>query len=374
MSKKVEPTCRKTERRKKDCLKGRYTENAECMYGLSNQPFVRAKEKKQVILATPESFCSSEEPRAMTFAILLQQWQKANEIRLKGGTKTRYDYLIHSHIIPELGDLMISKITVSIINGFLNHKLIDGRLDGTGALSPSYVRSISVIISSALNYAVSEGILPPFHAKINKPCTIKKELSILSVDNQRMLEQHIKKDINPTSLGILISLYTGLRIGEICALSWKDINLDTRTLYIRHTVSRIKSTKGNCKTELILDEPKTPSSKRAIPIPSPLFSTLAEYHKDITSAYVVSGTNHFVSPRTYDARFHRLLKHYHIESFNYHSLRHTFATRCIEAGVDVKTLSEILGHANVSLTLNTYVHSSFEMKKCQLEKLALISV
>ena len=188
------------------------------------------------------------------------------------------------------------------------------------------------------------------------------------------MEQHLKSDLSPTNIGILISLYTGLRIGEICALCWNDIDLNARTIYVRHTVSRVRSTSEECKTELILDEPKTASSKRIIPIPSPLFSVLLDYSKEATSAFVVSNSESFVSPRTYDARFHKLLRDCQIKGLSYHGLRHTFATRCIEAGVDVKSLSEILGHANVSITLNTYVHSSLEMKKSQLEKLTLLSV
>ena len=213
-----------------------------------------------------------------------------------------------------------------------------------------------------------------FKNRINKPSIAKSELPILSIENQKVLEQHISAELTPTSIGILISLYTGLRIGEICALCWNDIDLNARTIYVRHTASRIKSADGNSKTELILDEPKTASSKRVVPIPSPLFYALVEYRKDATSIYVVSSTDSFVSPRTYDARYHRLLSDCHLEDLNYHGLRHTFATRCIEAGVDVKSLSEILGHANVSITLNTYVHSSLEMKKSQHEKLTLLSV
>ena len=215
--------------------------------------------------------------------------------------------------------------------------------------------------------------MPPFKNKICKPNITKSELPILSLENQKALEHHIKSKLTPTSIGVLISLYTGLRIGEVCALCWNDVNFNNRTIYVRHTVSRIKSASGDRKTELILDEPKTASSKRVVPIPSPLFYSLVDYRKDATSAYVVSNTDSFVSPRTYDARYHRLLSDCHIEDLNYHGLRHTFATRCIEAGVDVKSLSEILGHANVSITLNTYVHSSLEMKKSQLEKLTLLS-
>ena len=162
----------------------------------------------------------------------------------------------------------------------------------------------------------------------------------MTLERQKILEQKLKSDLTPTSIGILISLYTGLRIGEICALRWADIDLDMRTIYVRHTVSRVKSAKNSCKTELILDEPKTASSKRIVPIPSPLLSVLVACRCESVDSYVVSGNDSFVSPRTYDARFHKIVEACQLESFNYHGLRHTFATRCIEAGVDVYLLEK----------------------------------
>ena len=366
-------------KRKDGRWEGRYKkgrkESGEIIYGsVYGKTYREVREKMRTAVSEPTKSKPVSPSKEITFAMLLRRWQESNEVRLKEGSKNRYENLIVSQILPELGDLKLSEITPSIINSFLNKKLTNGRLDGAGGLSPNYVRSISLVITSSLNFAVEEELISPFKTKICKPNTIKNDLPMLSFENQKILEQHIKADLTPTNVGILITLYTGLRIGEICALCWNDIDLYSKTIYVRHTVSRVKSSKKNRKTELILDEPKTISSKRLIPIPSPLHSVLSEYRKIASSAYVVSGTESFVSPRTFDARFHKVLNHCHIADLNYHSLRHTFATRCIEAGVDVKSLSEILGHANVSITLNTYVHSSLEMKKSQLEKLALLTI
>lgn len=374
MSKKGETIQKQKDGRWEGRFKRGHKENGEVICAsVYGKPYreVRHKTKTAAIVSGQASLVT---PSEMTFAVLLRRWQESNEIRLKGGSKNRYENLINSHVIPELGSLKLSEIAPIKVNSFLNNKLLNGRIDGSGGLSPSYVRSISLVITSALNYGVSEGLLQQFKTKISKPSLIKKELTVLSTEKQKVLEQHLKNNPSPTKIGILISLYTGLRIGEVCALCWKDVDLNARTIYVRHTVSRVKSTSKDCKTELILDEPKTASSKRVIPIPSPLYPVLLEYSKGATSAFVVSNSESFVSPRTYDARFHKLLSDCQIQGFSYHGLRHTFATRCIEAGVDVKSLSEILGHANVSITLNTYVHSSLEMKKRQLEKLTLLSV
>lgn len=320
-----------------------------------------------------KNFCNFDDSLVeITFEQLLYQWQLSNEVRLKGSTKNRYDNLIKTHILPQLGNRKLSEITTTDINAFLKEKLQNGRINETGGLSTSYVRSISHIITSAMQYAVSEKLCQPLKNKVCKPNIIKANPTILSVENQRILEEYIQSHINSTTIGIMISLYTGLRIGEVCALSWKDIDFDDKLLFVKHTVARVKSNDKNSKSKLILDEPKTVSSKRIIPISSPLFSILYKYRRNFQSLYVVSNTESFVSPRTYEARFHRIMNACHIKQITYHGLRHTFATRCIEAGVDIKSLSEILGHSSVSITLNTYVHSSIEMKKKQLEKLSFL--
>lgn len=181
------------------------------------------------------------------------------------------------------------------------------------------------------------------------------------------------KNLNTTSAGILISLNTGLRIGEVCALKWSNIDFDKAILHVRSTVARIKNTDDSKSTKLIIDTPKTKSSIRDIPISNKVMNVLKALHENSKSEYVVSEKAGFVSPRTYEYRFHKVLDECQIQPINYHALRHTFATRCIELGVDVKTLSEILGHSNVSVTLNTYVHSSMERKREQLEKLSSLS-
>ena len=201
---------------------------------------------------------------------------------------------------------------------------------------------------------------------------MSKELTVLNVDDQRKLKEFLIKQKTSTSIGILLSLYTGMRIGEVCALSWEDVDLDDNIIFVRHTVSRVKSNSGKRKTELILDEPKTRSSKREIPIPLYLTDVLKRYRENSHSTFVISNYDGFSDPRTYDIKFHSILKECGINSVNYHTLRHTFATRCVEAGVDIKTLSEILGHANVSVTLNTYVHSSMDLKRKQIEKLSAL--
>lgn len=285
-------------KRKDGRWEGRYKkgikENGKILYSsVYGKSYREVKEKIQIALSAPtvitpnqtEIDIKKQVPSEMTLAELLIQWQENNEIRLKGGTRTRYSNLINAQIIPCIGYMKVSEITTASINAFLNDRLQRGRLDGKGGLSGSCVRSISLVISSALKYAASEEICAPLKNKISKPSIVKSELAILSLNDQRLLEQKIINDLSPTSVGILITLYTGLRIGEVCALMWSDIDFSTCTLSVRHTVSRVKTQSGNSKTVLILDEPKTISSKRIIPIPSPLLAILCEYRTRSKSAY-----------------------------------------------------------------------------------------
>lgn len=310
-----------------------------------------------------------------TLGDVLELWMKNNQVRLKGGTVNKYRNMIDTHIAPELGRVKITAVSSTVINNYLRQKLQGGRLDKKGGLSASYVRSIMLIINAAIKFAVAEQLCPPLKTPILKPVSLRTEITVLSVEEQRKLENYLCCGLTPTKAGVFLSLHTGLRIGEVCALSWDDIDFKNRIIRIRHTVARVRNDDGNGEiTRLIIDKPKTPSSVRDIPISTTLLPILQETQKLSASSYVISENMQFMSPRTYEYRYHKLLERSGIPAVNYHALRHTFATRCIEAGVDVKSLSEILGHANVSITLNTYVHSSMDLKRSQLEKLEMISI
>ena len=328
--------------------------------------YLEVKEKLENVSRTPIIITSR---RDLKFSELLSLWMSANAIKHKGSTENKYLWLIERHINPELGNLKLSQITSAKVNDFLNRKIAVGRLDGKGGLSATTVRSITIIIDAALKYAVAEQFCLPLRTPIYKPNQEKKQIKILSKQEQDSLESQICADLTLTGIGVLISLHTGLRIGEICALQWNDVDLNNGVISVKHTLTRTRSNNSKCKTLFILDEPKTRKSKRIIPINSFLFPILESVKKDAISEYIISDKSGFVSPRTFEFRFHKLLEKYQIENINYHALRHTFATRCIECGCDYKTLSEILGHANVKITLDTYVHSSLELKRTEMEKL-----
>jgi len=351
--------------------RGEYMEDSKRYGSVYGRTYQEAKEKRDMVIAQGQK---QMQTRGITlFRDILAAWQDANRIRLKEASISRYQNLIDTHILPNLGNKRMNQISVPAINQFLTEKLEHGRLDNAGGLSPSYVRSIALIISSAIAFGVGENMCRPMQSTITKPSIAKKELTVLSVENQMTLENELLEDINEAKLLIYITLYTGIRIGEACALRWEDIDLDSKILYVRRTVSRVWTIEDDKKrSKLVVGSPKTASSLRCIPICSKLHAVLCSFPHKRKQGYILASTTDsvFVSPRTFEYRYKAILKRCALDPINYHALRHTFATRCIERGVDIKSLSEILGHSDVSITLNTYVHSSMELKRQQMEKLA----
>lgn len=309
------------------------------------------------------------------FEEVLTLWLKSNQIKIKGATENKYNYMIEKHIKPQLGSKRISTLTVPVINNFLFEKMENGRLDGKGGLSASYVKTMAIIIESAMRFAADEGFCQPLRNQVVKPSSVKKEMRILSLSAQQHFESMAANDIDETVTGVYIALYTGLRIGEVCALSWDDIDFNTQIIHVRHTVTRVQKNRGSsCSSTLIIDVPKTKASIRDIPISPMLLPILMRMKDQSISPYVISTQPNFISTRTFDYRYKKLFKDFGIPEVNFHALRHTFATRCVEVGIDVKSLSQMLGHSSVATTLNTYVHPSIETMRFQMEKLCSLTV
>ena len=291
----------------------------------------------------------------MTVKELVNEWLYVMKSRIKESTAANYAMKAEKHLIPAFGEIKCCLLKTKDIYAFIERKLKDG-------LSVRYLSDIMVLFKSIFRYAsreyrirnVLDGIILP---KKNKP-----EIAVLDKTQQLRLENHLDKHPSVTSVGISISMYMGLRIGEVCALQWKDINLEKRTLTVSKTIQRVQCRTGMKHTNIIITEPKSESSKRTIPIPDCLLPLLRRF-RDNGDIYVVSGKKKPVEPRTMQYRFAKILNNADLPSFHYHSLRHLFATRCVELGFDVKTLSEILGHSSVEVTLNRYIHSDMERKR-----------
>ncbi len=305
------------------------------------------------------------------FEDLLYLWLDNIKIKIKEQTYEKYKRLIETHIIPDLGQLKIRQINTTLLNQYLYQKSITGRLDKSGGLSTSYIQTISVIIKSAIKYAAYEKIYIFEPLDISTPKQKPKETEVLTKKEQAALEEYLLNHFDEKAIGIFLSLYTGLRIGEVCGLKWGDIDFNTRSIHVRNTVIRIANPNPTekRKTTLVLGDTKTRSSKRIIPMPELIYIMLKNLAQS-SNMFVIKGCSYpYTDPRTYQYVFHKYLENSGVRNVNYHVLRHTFATRCMESGMDMKSLSEILGHSNVNITLNIYVHSSMELKRAQMEKM-----
>lgn len=362
-------------KRKDGRWEGRYKKgkdsNGKTVYSsVYGKTYTEAKEKLIKTIANLNK--KDNVTKDYSFYEILELWKASKFRNIKGSTKLKYENTIEKHILPCLGKCKMSSMNSILLNEYISQKLESGRLDKKGGLSPTSVKSIMAIVFSTIDFAIEEKLCKPIVLSNCKISAEKKSITVLDQDEQKRLEANLLINTDKTKLGIFISLRTGLRIGEVCALKWSDIDFKNMIIHLRATVSRVKNNDGK-GTKLIIEKPKTKASIRDIPIPSDLFKVLVVMKKQSASPFVVSTNNKFVPPRTFEYRYHKILKSSNVASINFHALRHTFATRCIEKGVDVKSLSEILGHSNVSITLNTYVHSSMEYKRLQIEKLSNLS-
>ncbi len=326
--------------------------------------------KKKLAEAQSSSFRSIEKKcTEKVFSDILYQWFSSNRVRLKGATETKYINVIETHIIPNLGGIKLSKLNSSVINTFLENQLNYGGIRNGKPLAPSYVRTMAIIIEAAINYGVMEGLCCPLRTPINKPIIPKNEIVILSKVAEADLTEVLICDSTKVAIGILLGLQAGLRIGEVCALKWSDIDFENNIIHIRHTLSRVQSNNKKCKTMLIMDTPKTPSSLRDVPMPTSLKNVLFVAYQNKFSEFVISNSNTFVGTRTFDYQYRKLLKKYNIQPFSFHTLRHTYATRCAEYGIDAKMLSCLLGHSSSTTSLNIYVHPSLDIAIQHVEQI-----
>ena len=317
--------------------------------------------------------------KTATFADVAHEWLKAKSPSVRVSTLARYRATVELHVLPYFGTLPLRKVTAADVSGFAEEKLRNGRLDNKGGLAASTVRGMLSVVKSVLDYAhrtykISQPVC------VTYPRHFERAMRVLSKKEQALLESLWESRADIFMLAVLLCLYTGIRIGELCALQWHDISFEKGMITINKTLQRVKDLSGNedgnesgsgsgKKTKILVGAPKSRSSVRELPIPKFLLEILREASKGKEGFFLSTGKSSFVEPRTMQNHFARITRELNIAGANFHCLRHTFATRCIEAGVDVKTLCEMLGHSNVSMTLDRYVHSSFEQKQASIAKL-----
>lgn len=300
----------------------------------------------------------------LTVKELSCEWLHTMSVRLKESTKANYRMKLEKHIIPAFGDKKCCLMKAREIYIFVEKKLKSG-------LSARYVSDILVLLKSLFKYASREYQIKNVLDGFVMPKKEKADIAVFTSEQQKNLESYIAENQSLTTLGISVSLYMGLRIGEVCALQWEDIDFQKRTVIVRKTVQRIQNFGAESKTRVIVTEPKSAKSMREIPIPDCLIPILKAF-KSEKNGYILSGSLKPIEPRTLQYRFQKILENAELPSVHFHSLRHLFATNCVALGFDIKTLSEILGHSSVEITLNRYVHSSMDRKRMCMNLITVI--
>lgn len=311
----------------------------------------------------------SPEHTADSFAFFAEQWLSAAAPQLKDSTIARYRNILNLHLLPQFGEYELTEITQETAESF-SRKLLSA--DGKG-LSPKTVAGILSVLKGIIEYA---GRLTDCQTADLHKVTVRqpqKPLRILSRTEQQRLSGYLCEYPSPVHLGILLCLYTGMRIGEVCALKWEDISFDGKYISVSKTLQRIQTfSEGSPKTSVTVSAPKSSCSVRRIPLPDGICRYLVPAKCPGNCYFLTGHPRFYLEPRTLQNRFKAVIRECRLEDVNFHVLRHTFATRCIELQFDIKSLSEILGHASVNITLNRYVHPSMELKQKNMNLLSEI--
>ena len=369
MSKRGENiTKRKDGRWEARVIKG-YNCSGKALYQyIYGRTYSEAKNKKNDYLAGQSK--KSYKKDLILFSSVLSEFLICQQNKVKTSTLARYQEIINLHIMPTFGNMQIMEITAQMIELFANKKIENGRVDGNGGLSPKRVRDILSVLKLVFAYAQDQGYISQ-NIKFSMPRINKPHIEIFSKEDEVRLLSYSINNLEPSKCGVIISLCTGIRIGELCALQWSDIDTEANIITINKTLQRIPDYKSANKTKIIIDSPKSKASERQIPIPSLLLEQLESIKTQIKSPnyYVLTSSEKYIEPSNYYVKYKHLLNECGIENHSFHALRHTFATRAIECGMDVKSLSEILGHSDVKVTLARYVHPSMDLKTMNMEKI-----
>lgn len=307
------------------------------------------------------------------FGDIAGEWFESVRMQIKESSSNKYKNLLDSYIYPCFGSVPLSNLTCDFIEAYCNELRCRGGRNGTG-LSAKTTADILTIIRSILQFAARCGKDIPCDARLIRIRREFKEMRVLNNSEQEKLCQYLYANLNLCNLGILVCLFTGIRIGEICALRWEDISLYDQTIHVHQTMQRIQDKSGaGQKTKIVITTPKSLCSIRTIPIPDSLSRLIASQKKSGTGFFLTNSEYQYIEPRTMQNWFKRALKQSFVAPANYHSLRHTFATRCVELGFDAKSLSEILGHASVNITMNRYVHPPMSLKRENMQRLSMLS-
>lgn len=355
-----------------------YDETGRAHYkSLYAKSYAEAKMKKQEacipnhppIKTISGSTCSS-------FGEACWLWLCNIQPKVKESSYVKYRNILDTYVIPILGHYGMGRMNAGLLEQYFTDLLEHGKSDGTGLAAKS-VCDIKSVIKMVILFSSQEGWMSNCgiaHIVIKQG---NKQIRVLAQEEQANLEKYLLSELSNVSMGIYISLYTGIRLGELCALQWEKIDFGEKMISINKTMIRLKdyAHSSGKSTRVVETSPKSPCANRMIPIPDFLLQLLREKSIGMEGqAYLLTGrADKYMEPRLLEYHFQKITKDLGIKNANFHCLRHTFATRCVEVGFDVKTLSVILGHATIHITMNRYVHPTVDMKRSNMEKLGQLA-
>ena len=332
--------------------------------------YKEARDKLNAAKAAQLSGAAATTNTRKRFGAYCEEWLTLCRSRVKESTYVKYDAIIHNHILPELGGCHLSAFSSMLVEQFSHALLYDADL------SAKTVRCILTVVHSVFGYIRRQNaLLLPQNVEIVYPKENKRKIRVLSREEQQKFTTYLLNDLDDCKFGVLLALLTGLRLGEVCALRWGEISLADRTLTVSSTMLRLKNYDVSApqKTKIVMTEPKSNTSARVIPLTEYALQLCSLQKKNSSAAFVLTGEkDRYMEPRTLQYRLERYTADCGIKDVHFHVLRHTFATRCVEVGFEIKSLSEILGHTSPKFTLERYVHSSMELKRDNMDKLAAI--
>ena len=327
-----------------------------------DKSYTGVKKKRQEALLKLSGTDYEDQPKAGTVESVSNEWIRDCAHKWKESTKCRYREKLDIYVIPHFGKRELSDISTAEVESFISLIQTKG-MPGREPVSAGTARSVLTVLKQIRLHALKMD----HQVRFNPECIIvrsqRADITVFSENEEKRLVAELSSDTDETDAGFLTCLFTGIRVGELCALNCDNIDLEEGVIRIRATMQRLPDhSGGKKKTKVMIDKPKSECSIRDIPINKELMEVLRRFYKP--GAFLLTGDKErYVEPKTMENRFKSILKKCGLKSAGVHSTRHTFASRCIERGMDPKTLSEILGHANVATTLNTYVHSNRKTKE-----------
>ena len=317
--------------------------------------------------------CKRKMPQSLgckkLFGTYCDEWLVVNQNNVKESTFVKYSTAIKNHIKPFFGGYQPEMITTELTAEFVNH-LIEVKI-----LSTKTVKDLTVLLKSILKYVASSRKIDLI--EIATPKYTAKQIRVLSKEEQQRFIGYLSADLDSPKFGVLFALMTGLRLGEVCALRVKDISLKEKTVTVRETMQRIKNLDNDGrKTKIVFTKPKSSTSARVVPLTNMAYELCKErLRKYAMNAFLLTGSEtKTIEPRVMQYHIKKYSAACGIEDMHFHVLRHTFATRCVEVGFEIKSLSEVLGHSTPRITLERYVHSSLEFKRQNMTKLEAIGL